>query len=135
MIENILLWTNTVAFGMVLAKDRVRQQTKLPGVQKASAAIMGIAMTQYAITAIIHGKNRTVAQDLRTSTGATPLLCIRTGRSPERGKGAYVPMAVAVVTMIALGFAAEVQKRQERKWGCSPHPWYHTLSYSERSWG
>jgi hypothetical protein len=89
MIENILLWTNTVAFGMVLAKEIAYDSNpQLPGVQKASAAIMGIAMTQYAITAIIHGKNRTVAQDLGTSTGGDhPLLCIRTGRSPERGAG------------------------------------------------
>jgi hypothetical protein len=59
---------------MVLAKEIAYDSNpKLPGVQKASAAIMGIAMTQYAITAIIHGKNRTVAQDLRYVEVATTL--------------------------------------------------------------
>jgi bacteriorhodopsin len=83
-------------------------------VQKASAVIMGIAMTQYAITAIFHNKHRIAAQDLRYVdwVATTPLLLYTYwGLARERGwKGSYTPLAVAVVTMIALGFAAEVAK-------------------------
>jgi hypothetical protein len=72
---------------MVLAKEIAYDSNpKLPGVQKASAAIMGIAMTQYAITAIIHGKNRTVAQDpVRRLVATTPLLLYSYWALAERG--------------------------------------------------
>jgi bacteriorhodopsin len=122
MIENLLLWTNTAVFGTVLVKEIAYDSNpKLPGVQKASAAIMGIAMTQYAITAIIHGKHRTAAQDLRYVdwVATTPLLLYTYwALARERGwQGAYMPMAVAVVTMIALGFAAEITQDKNMQLG------------------
>jgi bacteriorhodopsin len=111
-----------VAFGAVLAKEIVYDNNlNLPSIQKASAAIMGIAMTQYAITAIIHKTYRTAAQDLRYVdwVATTPLLLYTYwALARERGwKGAYAPLAVAVVMMIALGFAAETAKDRKLQLG------------------
>jgi bacteriorhodopsin len=104
---------NTVAFGSVLGKEILYDDK--PGmmdVQKASAAILGIAFTQYAITTAIHRSNPTVAQELRYIdwVATTPLLLYTYWAVAKRDgwDHAFLPLAVAVVTMIVMGYVAEV---------------------------
>jgi bacteriorhodopsin len=104
---------NTVAFGGVLLKEIMYDdKPELMDVQKASAAILGIACTQYAITTFIHRSNPMIAQELRYIdwVATTPLLLYTYWRVAERDgwDHAFYPLAICVVTMIIMGYVAEV---------------------------
>jgi bacteriorhodopsin len=104
---------NTVAFGSVLVKEIMYDdKPELMDVQKASAAILGIAFTQYAITTFIHRSNPIVAQELRYIdwVATTPLLLYTYWRVAKRDgwDRAFYPLVASVVTMIIMGYIAEV---------------------------
>jgi hypothetical protein len=81
----------------------------LMDVQKASA-ILGIACTQYAITTFIH-RSPKIAQELRYIdwVATTLYYCIRIGASQDAmvWQRPFWPLALAVVTMIVMGYIAE----------------------------
>lgn len=101
---------NTAAFVAVLAKEVLYDRSaELTGVQKASATILAIAATQYAVSALIGGD---VAQEIRYVDwlATTPLLLSTFWGVAERDgwDRPFYPLALAVMTMIAMGYAAEV---------------------------
>lgn len=103
---------NTIAFGGVLLKEIMYDDKPgLMDVQKASAAILGIACTQYAITTFIHRSAPKVAQELRYIdwVATTPLLLYTYWSLARRDDWdrPFWPLALAVVAMIAMGYIAE----------------------------
>lgn len=111
MTQSILV-VNAVAFAYILAKEiNHTKSNDSIHIQKASAAILAIAMTQYAITALLLPKDPEAAQLLRYVDwlATTPLLLFTywaLAKSRGWNKSVY-PLIVAVVAMVLLGYLAE----------------------------
>jgi hypothetical protein len=87
MIENILLWTNTVAFGMVLAKEiAYDSKPKVAGCPEGERCDHG-----HRHDTVRHHRDHPREEPYGGSRPRyvdwwrPPPFCIRTGRSPERG--------------------------------------------------
>jgi hypothetical protein len=100
---------NTFAFEAYSSKEVMYDDKPgLMDVQKASAAILGIACTQYAITTFIHRSAPKIAQELRyidwVATTSTYVWSLARRDGWQRP---FWPLALAVVTMIVMGYIAE----------------------------
>lgn len=122
---------NTAALLVVLAIELNTNLDEYVQIQKASTAILSIASTQYAVSTLLYKDFPSLAEDIRYVDWVltTPLLLFTYWKLAQTHGYAsdYKILAPAVVSMIALGYAAEKGTRSSEYFLVSMLPYLYIL--------